>query len=464
MRPTPVLILMTVASGWAAEPESETPKPPPAYLPLRFNEDYSRLANPDVHIDAFDPLKYLRLRADDPTWYLSFGGELRERVEITSNPDFGLGGRRDGYLLQRITLEADLHLGERLRFYVEGISGLIWDEDSPPPPVQDDPADLQFAFMDLVPLLMGDQKLTVRFGRFGMSLGSGRLVATRAAPNIPFKFDGWELLYEASGWQAQAFLTRPGEERTNGFDLEDDNTTFWGAYLTHWFDAKKKSGLDLYYLGLARENSVYASGKANQHRHSTGFRSFGEAGAWDWNLEGILQFGSFGEDRIFAWTGSIDGGYSWKNAPWKPRLGLKFDVASGDRNPKDGRQETFDPLFFKSGYFNDASLLRPSNIIDVHPSVAFEPAPRLEVSGGVDVFWRYSTQDAIYNPPGFIAVLPTDNRSRYFGTALDVNVSWRVQRHALLSSSYVYFLTDNFIHSAGGGGVGFFSATVTLEF
>ncbi|MEI9892565.1 MAG: alginate export family protein [Chthoniobacter sp.] len=76
-------------------------------------------------------MKYLRLRADDPSWYLSLGGELRERVELTSNPDFGLGGRRDGYLLQRITLEADLHLGQRVRIYVEGISGLMWDEDSP---------------------------------------------------------------------------------------------------------------------------------------------------------------------------------------------------------------------------------------------------------------------------------------------------------------------------------------------
>jgi hypothetical protein len=456
-------ILLVFIVGASAE-DQETPKPPPAFLPLRFNEDYSRLADPTVHIDAFDPLKYLRLRADDPTWYLSFGGELRYRVELISNPNFGLDVPRDGYLLQRITLNADLHLGERFRVYVEGISGLIWDQNTPPPPPQDDPIDLQFAFVDIVPWLDDVQKLTVRFGRFGMSLGSGRLVATRAAPNIPFKFDGVELLYDRDAWQAVAFLTRPGKERTFGFDTEDYDTTFWGAYLTHWFDAKHKDGLDLYYLGLARENSVYWSGKADQHRHSIGSRYFGEVNGWDWNLEGVAQFGSFGSDRIFAWTGSIDGGYTWKETPGKPRLGVKFDVASGDRNPTDGRQETFDPLFFKSGYFNDASLLRPSNIIDIHPSIAFEPARRMEVSAGVDVFWRYSTQDAIYDPPGFIEVPVTNNRSRYLGTALDVNVSWRVQRHALLSSSYVYFFTDNFVHSAGGSGTGFFSATLQLEF
>ncbi len=181
-------------------------------------------------------------------------------------------------------------------------------------------------------------------------------------------------------------------------------------------------------------------------------------------LEGVVQFGSFGSDDIFAWTGSIDAGYSWQEAAWQPRLGLKFDVASGDRNPTDGRQETFDPLFFKSGYFNDASLLRPSNIIDVHPSLTLNPSSKVQVSTGVDVFWRYSTQDALYDPPGFIQVPVTDNRSRYIGTALDINMTWRIQRHALLSSSYVYFLTDNYVHSAGGGGVGFFSATLSLQF
>jgi hypothetical protein len=143
---------------------------------------------------------------------------------------------------------------------------------------------------------------------------------------------------------------------------------------------------------------------------------------------------------------------------------VKFDVASGDRDANDGRQETFDPLFFKSGYFNDASLLRPSNLIDLHPSLTVQPANGVQVNGGVDVFWRYSTRDAIYDPAGFIQIPVTNNRSNYLGTALDLNVSWRLQRHALLSASYVYFLTDNYVKSAGGGKVGYFSATLSLQF
>jgi hypothetical protein len=151
MRRLATLLLTTVALASGVEPEQpEQPEAKPIYKPLRFNEDYSYLSDPSRRTDPFEVLKYLRLRTDDPAWYLSFGGEVRERVEITSNPDFGFGGVRDGYLLQRLAFHADLHLGKRVRIFVEGISGLIWDEDRPAPPTQDDPAVLQSAFIDLV--------------------------------------------------------------------------------------------------------------------------------------------------------------------------------------------------------------------------------------------------------------------------------------------------------------------------
>src|SRR5580698_2887941 len=115
----------------------EFPAPPPAYNMLRFDENYSCLANPSNRTDIFDPVKYIPLRTNDPSWYLTFGGELRERFEGNYDPNFGMGGAgSDSYLLQRITLLTDLHLGERVRFYVEGVSGLMEGESSPAPPVQ----------------------------------------------------------------------------------------------------------------------------------------------------------------------------------------------------------------------------------------------------------------------------------------------------------------------------------------
>ena len=203
-------LLFTPFTARADDLVPESQFVPPPYKVLRFDEDYSRVNHPTNHTDAFDPIKYVPLRTNDPAWYLTLGGELRERFEGNYNPNFGIGGQKpDSYWLQRVTLLSDVHLGDRFRFYAEGISGVMEGEHPPAPPVQQDPIDLQYAFADFVPYLTDDESLTLRGGRFGMSFGSGRLVATRAAPNIPFRFDGGEMIYTRPRWEATAFLTRP---------------------------------------------------------------------------------------------------------------------------------------------------------------------------------------------------------------------------------------------------------------
>jgi hypothetical protein len=441
----------------------EIPSPPPAYNMLRFDENYSCLANPANRTDWFDPVKYIPLRTNNPSWYLTFGGELRERFEGNYDPNFGIhGAGADSYLLQRITLLADLHLGERVRVYAEGISGLQEGDSQPAPPVQQDPIDLQFAFLDLVPYLTEDESLTLRVGRFGMSFGSGRLVATRAAPNIPFRFNGFEAIYARPLWEATAFLTRPVEDN-GGISGSDPGTAFWGLYLTHWFNAVQTLGVDVYYFGIHREHGAYASGTGDEHRHSLGAREFGEWNGWDWNAEQVLQVGTFGNESILAWTAALDSGYTW-DAIWSPRLGLKAGIVSGDHNPNNGRLETFDALYFKSGYFNDASLIRPQNVIGVHPNFALKPSRTVSVDGGANWFWRYSQNDAVYAVPGFIAVPALKTAASYVGTALDVNLTWQIQRHVSFQASYVHFFTGSYIHEAGGHDVDYVSATIDFLF
>src|SRR5260221_9970820 len=163
------VILPATAPAQQMIPGAEFPLTPPGYKMLRFDENYSYLTNQANRTDLCDPVKYIPLRHDDPLWYATIGGELRERYEGHYDPNFGIGGKgSDSYLLQRITLLTDVHLGERLRFFTEGISGIIESESQQAPPVQNNPIDLQFAFVDVVPWLMDDERLTLRVGRFGM--------------------------------------------------------------------------------------------------------------------------------------------------------------------------------------------------------------------------------------------------------------------------------------------------------
>jgi len=460
----PMLLVMPfIARADEMTTTGEIPSAPPSYDLLRFDENYSGLANPANRTDWLDPLKYIPLRANDPSWYMTFGGELRERFEGNYDLNFGIGGPGpDSYLLQRLTLLSDVHPGKRVRFFAEGVSGLMEGESQPAPPVQQDPIDLQFAFLDVVPYLKDDESLMLRAGRFGMSFGAGRLVATRAAANILFRFDGFEAIYTQPLWEATAFFTRPAED-SGGFNGEDHSTTFWGLYVTHWFEAPHTLGMDLYYFGIHREHGAYASGTGDEHRHSLGAREFGEWRCWDWNAEQVLQVGTFGNDSIIAWTAALDSGYTWDET-WQPRLGLKAGVVSGDHHAADGRLETFDALYFKSGYFNDASLIRPQNIIGVHPNFTVKPSRAVSVDSGADWFWRYSRNDAVYAVPGNIAIPALANAPSYVGTALDINLTWQIQRHVSFQASYVHFFTGSYVHQAGGSDVDYFSTTIDFLF
>lgn len=464
-----ILLLSVVAASPAIvaaqklTPDAQLPLTPPGYQMLRFDEDYSYLTNAANRTDFFDPAKYIPLRPNDPLWYLTFGGEVRERVEGNYDPNFGIGvPGSDTYLLQRITALADLHLGERFRFYTEGVSGIVVGNSQPAPPVQQDPGDLLFAFIDFVPWLTDDQSLTLRVGRYGLSFGAGRLVATRAAPNIMFRFQGLELLYSRTNWDVTAFVNQPVKD-VGHISGSDHDTTFWGLYATHYFDAGRTTGLDLYYLGIHNTPATYACGTADELRHTLGTRQFGVWRNWDWDAEQVLQVGSFGNDSILAWTAAISGGYTWDTL-FQPRLGIKTGIVSGNNDLKDGQLETFDPLFFKSGYFNDASLIRPSNLIGLHPNLTLQLSKNVEMDGGADWFWRYSRNDAVYAVPGQIAVPANPNAPSYIGTALDVNLNWQLQRHVTLQASYVNFLTGSYVREAGGRNVNYFSTTLTFLF
>ena len=73
-----------------SDEKSKDEAAPPAYKLLRYEEDYSYLKDPSRRTDFWDPIKYIPLWGRDD-WYLSVGGEVRERYEFVPQ-----SGRRAG--------------------------------------------------------------------------------------------------------------------------------------------------------------------------------------------------------------------------------------------------------------------------------------------------------------------------------------------------------------------------------
>src|SRR5205814_3483420 len=95
--------------------DSTLPTSAPPFKQLRYNENYAYLRDTSRHSDYLDAIKFIPLNTNRD-WYLTLGGEIRERYESYHNSLWGRGPQDDnGYLLQRYMVHADAHLGDDFR-------------------------------------------------------------------------------------------------------------------------------------------------------------------------------------------------------------------------------------------------------------------------------------------------------------------------------------------------------------
>lgn len=413
---------------------------------------------------AASPLKNIRLNSTG-TVTLSLGGELRERYEYYEAPAFGLRGiERDDYLLHRLLVNADLRLGEHVRVFLE-LGNHLQTGKAAVGPTDVDEFDVQQAFIDLIFPIRADTKLTARAGRQQMTFGSGRLVSIRDGPNIRRSFDGARLMLHTGEVAVDAFLVQTVRLQVGSFnDKPENDETFWGLYGVLPLPRLPDGHIDLYYLGLERKDAAFVQGNGDEHRHSLGARLWGKPGAWDYNFEGVVQVGTFGDADIFAWTIATETGYTFASVPFTPRISLDADIASGDANPHDRRLGTFNALFPKQSYFSEASILAPANLMDLHPAVALHLTDKLSLTNDVDFFWKHELDDAIYTTPGRPLVRPGRTGARFTGSQYNAQLQWELTKQLSVTLYYSHFFAGPAVTGAGGRDVDFAGSWIKYEF
>ena len=406
-----------------------------------------------------------RSAADEPGWSVSYGGELRERFESSDHPLFGLSApAHNDYLLNRLYLSADLQDGRRFRLRVEGVSATTSGWQGTPPPTQEDPADVLQAFAEGTFEANGGQ-LQLRAGRQELKLGSSRLVSVRESPNVRRAFDGVRATWSVGSRRLDAFFVRPVSPESGNFDDQSSSAQqFWGLYATTDVPALGDLAVDAYYLGLGRQDALFALGRENELRHTIGARLFGNLERFDLNLEGAWQWGSFGSDRIRAWTLSADIGYSLQSLPGSPRFGLKADAISGDRDSGDRTLGTFNPLFPRLPYFSEANIATPANLLDVQPSLSITLPHDVTATLSWNGLWKYAKADAFYAPPLTPVPGTIATATSYIGDQVSVLAEWQANAHLNLAASYVYFEPGAFVREAGGRSGSFGAAWAQFRF
>jgi hypothetical protein len=392
---------------------------------------------------------------------------------------------RNTDVFHRTFLFADIHLGPHVRTFVEVVNGETRGSTAKPSTFEQDPLDVLQTFADVI-VPVGNGDFTLRAGRQQMTLGSARLVSFREAPNVRRAFDGGRAFWNGKkGTRLDAFLVRPVTPQLGVFDDTTDQTqVFWGVYATSPVPPVPVLSLDLYYLGLDRQDAAFAQGRAHERRHTVGARLFGNRNAFDWDVEafdfdshgspevqsrfdwdveGAFQFGSFGTADVRAWMISSNLGYTFTELSRSPRLGLKADAASGDGNLHDNRLGTFNPFFPALLYYSPVRLFEPSNLVNLQPTVAADLSKGVKANVAWSALWRENQADAFYAPP-LVPVKGTATSDRFIGRQTSANVAWKATAHLTIAGNYTHFTPGGSVREAGGRSGDFFLTLGQFKF
>ena len=459
VRLTAAVAVVTI--GLSCPAEAYTPKPapdagadPPSgphYLNLRYDEDYSFLDD-DPEARGEDPrLKLKNLDLGDG-WRMDIGGELRLRAEFRSNQTFGLEPRTSNAQQNyRWMLHANVRQGDRFRLFVQGIFAHVEDQDGPFQPTQENHGDIQQLFADL-PLLGQDVPVTLRVGRQEFSYGNDRLIGPLDWVSTRRRFDAVKLSYEGSKFDVDAFYARPVVVDRTRLDSWNDDYGLYGVYAT--YKAIPNHGVDAYLLVTDQDDETRSPNRQTGEldMYTAGTRFWGSASGFDYDTELAGQWGRWADDAVAAWMWEFDGGYTFDHR-WKPRLGAGFSYTSGDRDPFDGKVNTFNQLFT----FNDVcigilDLIGRQNLTRAYLTVDAWPVPnKLMVAAYWHRYWLSAAEDAYYNA-GAAPVLRdlSGDSGADLGHELDLWVEWFLTSNSSLVFAYAHFWDGDYVHERVG--------------
>jgi hypothetical protein len=451
--------LLAVAVAYLTAPGSRADDRDPASSPAvherpeiqlnRWQEVWSVLADPQLRTEPLDNLKYIPLSSSDPNSYASLGLDLRERVESTQIAPFGIGNfHANTYLIQRLDFFADVHSNANWQIFVQLQDDQAYSKDIITP-VDKDPLDLEQAFVSYNNEVAGGT-LKVRVGRQQMGFDLQRFIGVRDGPNVRQSFDAVWVDWEKSSWRFITFWSHPVQNLPDEtFDDYSSGALQYGGFRIERDDVGPGK-LSAYYSRYDQDAAHYPDASGNERRDNFDLRYAIARGGVDWDLEGMRQTGRVGNTEIRAWAVGSRGGYSFKGAPWSPRVGLQVDLASGDQRHGDGTIGTFNPLFPNAYYFTLASTPTYANLIHVRPSLEVHPLSNLKIIGALGLQWRQTTSDAVYVIPDRPVAGTAGQPGRWTGKYEQLRAEWAISRHWAAAVEGVQYQVCDVIRRAGG--------------
>ncbi|HVY65661.1 MAG TPA: alginate export family protein [Gammaproteobacteria bacterium] len=326
---------------------------------------------------------------------------------------------------------------------------------------------------DFSRLLAPGYTSSLKIGRFTTDIGRRRFVSRSSARNTITSYSGAEWRWRGpDGRNAQVFWAVPMRilpadkasllANDQALDLGNRGTTLRGAYY-QFRELTNPDRYEAYWFGLDQANRPN-NDALPRHFDTFGFRAFrpNTAGKWSYEVELVTQHGTSSatvggvtrRDLVHdAQYAHWEFGYTFASR-MAPLVLLQYDRASGDRDPYDGRNEAFDPLFGERRFDfvpqGIYTLIARSNLRTPGIRLQFKPWPRLQAMLSYRSFALDAARDA-WSGIGFRDV--TGQTSRTLGRQLEGSFTWNIVPNRLaFENGFAHMWAGPFFRETAGAG------------
>lgn len=391
---------------------------------------------------------------------VSLGAEIRFRPE--SRSDFSDRNALNNLLLQRVRLHANLRLTDTITGFVQLQDSRLWGQEVSTASHESN-VDLHQAYLQVDRFL--HPRLSLRLGRQELVYGNERLVGAFGWDNVGRAFDAFKLTYAAPQWSSDFFFSRLNDRRNAG--RGDGSQDLMGLY-TRIGKSGARIGLEPYVLylrdGLATRGELGALRAEPTRLVTLGFRHFADfASGYGYTLENAYQLGQNGPDAHRAAALAAAGRYR-ASGRFAPEVGLEYDFASGDANPRDGRSGEFHNLFpTNHPLYGYADYLGWRNLQDFKPYFAFVPRPNLRAEISYHRFLLVESRGPWKNAGGKVLGFdPTGNLGTDLGHEVDLTLAFPLYERVRMLAGYSVFLPGRFARGTQGSQASSFGYLQTL--
>jgi len=309
----------------------------------------------------------------------------------------------------------------------------------------------------------------VRAGRHAWEAGDRRLIARNEWRNTTNTFQGVRanIGEKKNDWQLEFHAVQPVQRFTKRLDEVDHSQNFYGV-IGNWRRWSQFMTIEPSYFLLKQDGDrvEYDSNglpaalntQINREIHTGGLRVYGviPGTQFDYDASYIKQWGHQDQKNAagrvtaeldhdaYAYNAEI--GYSFKH-PWKPRFSAFYGVASGDKNPTDGKNQRFERLFGFARPWSNDDYIQMENIRTPKIRLEFEPKLSWLENVKVDTGFSWYRLDSATDRWNAGANLrdTTGNSGRDLGKEFDLRVRFPLNQYASLNLGYAYFWGGDFV-------------------